>query len=74
MTPPFPPLTVPHTVNLTLLNATLTKFSPNAANKGLTNTISPLEATFTSFVGWPFNTTSLGFSRLTSHGSRPYES
>ena len=42
-----------HTVNLTPLNATLTLYAANTANKGLTETLKPLDATFTKLRGVP---------------------
>jgi hypothetical protein len=44
------------TVNLTPLNATLTRFAVTAANKRLTKTLSPLNATLTKYQEGPFDT------------------
>lgn len=44
------------TVNLTPLESTSTKFPVTVANKGLTKTLNPLDATFTNFRGVPFDT------------------
>ena len=41
------------TVNLTPLNAALTACAANTANKRLTKTLKPLDATFTKFRGVP---------------------
>lgn len=39
------------TVNLTLLDATLTTSAANTVNKGLTKTLKPVDATFTKYQG-----------------------
>jgi len=42
-----------HTVNLTPLEATLTRFAATIASKGLTKLLSPLNATLTKYQGVP---------------------
>jgi hypothetical protein len=40
-----------HTVNLTPLEAPLTRFAATTANEGLTEIVSPLDATLTKYKG-----------------------
>ena len=61
--PPEPPMNAnasrhkcPPTVNLTPLEATLTRFAVPIAAKGLTKTVSPLHATLTKKRGVPVDT------------------
>ena len=44
---------LPPTVNLTLLEATLTALAATIAKKGLTKFVSPLDATLTKYEGVP---------------------
>jgi len=51
----------PPTVNLTPLEATLTRFAVTIATKGLTKTVSPLYATFAKKRGVPVDTEAVPF-------------
>jgi len=51
----------PPTVNLTPLEATLTKLAVTIATKGLTKTVSPLYATFAKKQGVPVDTEAVPF-------------